>query len=511
MKTLLRSTIRVGPSDDPELFFRNFLNLSESGLGFIVPEDGRIWEFVTDFCRSHNHIPDLSTVRSHFQHRKEAEVTDRLEIVSSFPSITRGDFLKRLEEKAEERRLRVVQELLKESAVIAQTGMEVKGKKKGEDSLLRGPVDAVRYIIDRSHDIVTPTLSSRLYGEITQDGEDFLEEYNKVKADPLAGIGQFTGIRQMDESLRGAKRYELWTHAAFTGGLKSTFMLNWAYNQAVFYKSSTLIFSLEMPYNQCRRILYASHSLHEKFEDIRLKLGIQKHKGVAVGLPYQDIRDGTLHEWHPKAEEFLVEHVVPDFNDPDNNYGNIHIEVADPDKTDFSVADLRSKSELIFSKTPFQMIAVDHVGLMSPRKWVNSTTERLNEVIRDLKRMAMSFNRGQGIAVLGLFQISREGFKAAEKSGGQYNLTHLSYANEAERSSDIVTATFVNDDLRKQNRVQFQCLKSRDQKPFERFVSRVEWSCRRLYTSYDIPLVGDNSQKQAIGEEIDKMDAQLDE
>ena len=90
-------------------------------------------------------------------------------------------------------------------------------------------------------------------------------------------------------------------------------------------------------------------------------------------------------------------------------------------------------------------------------------------------------------------------------------MTHLSYANEAERSSDIVTATFVNDELRKQNRVQFQCLKSRDQKPFERFVSRVEWACRRLYTSYDIPLIGDTSQKQSIGEEIDRMDAQLDE
>jgi hypothetical protein len=154
---------------------------------------------------------------------------------------------------------------------------------------------------------------------------------------------------------------------------------------------------------------------------------------------------------------------------------------------------------------------------MAPRKWTQSTTERLNEVIRDLKRLAMNFNRGAGMAVISLFQISREGYKAAEKaaeksngtySQGPYNLTHLSYANECERSSDIVTASFVNEDLRGQNRVLFQCLKTRDQAPFQNFFARVEWPCRRILTSHEVPMVQPSTDKDGKNA---KMKETLDE
>jgi hypothetical protein len=302
----------------------------------------------------------------------------------------------------------------------------------------------------------------------------------------------------------------------------SSFMLNWAYNQAVFYKWNVLIFSLEMPYQQCRRMLYAMHSSHRKFNAIRHQLGLQKDPTAAVCLPYTDVRDGTLKAWHPNAEQFLEEYVIPDLNgttvitgvDPEsglpwtNNYGKIRIEVADPEKNDFTVADLRQKAELLYSQDPFNLIFVDHAGLMAPRKWVSSTTDRLNEVVRDLKRLAMSFNKGQGIPVVSLFQIGREGYKSAlkfkEKGGtARYDLTTLAYANEAERSADVVTASWLDDGLAKANRVQFQCLKSRDQRPFEIFQARVEWGNRRLFTCNDPVMT--TEQQEAVGSQIDKI------
>ena len=218
-------------------------------------------------------------------------------------------------------------------------------------------------------------------------------------------------------------------------------------------------------------------------------------------LDYLKIRDGELTE---KEKWFLKEHVVPDLNDPDNQYGSMHIEVADPDKVDFKVSDIRSRAELLYSKTPFSTIFIDHALLVAPRKWVPSTTERLNEVIRDLKKMAMSFNRGMGMAVVLLFQISREGFRAGEKvrksgSDNVYNVTFLSYANEAERSSDVVTATWLDDELAKQNQALFQCLKSRDQAPFDPFKVGIYWPCRRMKTLHDVS-VGD---AQKAGEDID--------
>jgi hypothetical protein len=487
MKFLLRSTFIGSPSDDKELTFRNFLLLNDSGLGFDVAEDDTLWEFIKDFSQTQNHPPDIRTIRSHFEALRKPEPLDRLELVQGYKPLYKGDFQHHLEGKADDRRVRQVTELLREAGQIVQTGVEYKEGK--ESKIYRGAIDAVRYFLDKSHDIVTPTSSAKLSGEVLSDGRDFQIEYDRIKANPSSG--QFTGIKQLDEALKGAKKYELWTHAAFTGGMKSTFMLNWAYNRSVYMNHDTCVFSLEMPYHQCRRIIFAMHGMHSKFKDIRIQLGIK------VGLNYDRIRDGELAEGE---DIFMRNYVVPDFESgvKSGKYGKIHIEVANPDKSDFTVLDLKSKAELIHSRTPFTLLCVDHATLLAPRKWVPSTTERLNEVIRDLKRTAMNFNRGAGMAVMDLFQISREGFKAAEKIAeksngsfgtGPYNLTHLSYANETERSSDIVTASFINDDLRAQNKVLFQCLKTRDMAPFPNFYSRVEWSCRRILTSDEVPLM----------------------
>ena len=521
MNVLLRSCFKTN-GESGDLLFQNYLCLVDSGLGFEIIEDNSIWEFIRDFAQTYNSVPEVGTIRLFFQNENKTTIIDRIENLIAYTPIYGGDFQVRLEARAEERRIKQVHEMLNEANKINQIGLKVKEGKK--EKLVKGPIEAIRHIVNNSSEIVSPTLGTRLFGEITTDGDDFQKEYDLRESDPLAGIGQFTGLAQIDTSLKGAKKFELWTHAAFTGGLKSTFMLNWAYNQSVFYGHSTLIFSIEMPYNQCRRILYAMHSLHPKFNDIRVKLGIQKEDKVELGLIYSHIRDAQLGDVEKK---FLFNYVVPDFNgqkvvedltyddgtsmSPPNGYGKIHIEVTDPDKTDFTVADLRSKAELIYSKDPFTMICVDHAGLMQARNKRLGTTERLNEVMRDLKRTAMNFNRGAGMAVLALFQINREGFKAAEKNGGNYNLTHLSYANEAERSSDIVTTSFVNNQLKNANRVRFQCLKSRDDAPFEPFFARVEWSCRRLLTCWDeIEIVG-QEQEQGGYKKKKKVDTLVEE
>jgi len=498
MKSLLRSCFLADPTDSESLSIQNYHAMMESGLGFDQPEDIVVWQFVQDFFKGHGHIPTLQTMRSHYERVQEMDVVDRLERLALLKPRTRGDFLTYLENKASDRRTKIVLDLAKEMAKIASTGIEIKNGK--ETIKLHGAIDAIRYALDKSHDIVAPTLGSKLSGNIMTDEDDFNARYDKVKSDPMYGMGQWCGISQIDTTLNGAKRYELWLHTAFTGGLKSTFALHWAYIQAVYFGNSSIYFSLEMPYIQCRNLLCAMHSAHEDFKEIRAQLGIP-----GLGLDYEKIRDGLL---NPNEEKFLKEYVVPSlmnktptcdhkgskFSMNPRDYGDIHIEVSDPDKTDFTINDLRSRAELIFAKTPFSLIFLDHVGLMSSRGKYGNTTDKLNEVIRDLKRLAMSFNRGMGIAVVGLFQISREGYRSAEKNGGRYNLTHLSYANEAERSSDIVTAAWIDDDLRRLGRAIFQCLKSRDQKPFDRISVRVEFTCRRMLT--------DNTAVEEIDEKI---------
>lgn len=443
MKTLLRSVMVSDPTDSQDQVLENYRHLDQSGIQFSESEDTAIWSFVSDFVTQHQHTPSMSTVESHFSRTGETTTVDRLQMLRGIKLKTRGDFLRHLETKAEDKRRMDVGRILQEAAEIVSKGIQMPGTKKGEKIFLQGPVDAMRYILEQAHAVVTPTSGARLSGDVVHDGADFLNHFDKVKNDPLAGVGQYVGIRQIDEALGGAKKFELWTHAAFTGGLKSTLMINWAYNQSVYYGHSSLIFSLEMPYVQVRNILYAMHSGHEKF------------KNIHGPIPYQGIREGNL---TADEEKFLRDHVVPDFNQTDE-YGSIMIEVADPNKADFTVTDMRARAETMYSKTPFKLLFVDHALLVAPKRWVANTTDRLNEVIRDCKKMAMSFNKGAGIAVVLLFQISREGYKAALKARGLdripsekdikagrqhtpsdyvYDLTHLSYANECVTGNTLI-------------------------------------------------------------------------
>ena len=493
MKVLLRSCFMHG-QDEEKHILQNISKFRDSGLEYDQDTDTKLWTYIKDFVGKFQHPPDLVTIRSYFENTRQGEVVDRLEYLASVTPRTQGNFVAHLEQKADERRMRRVGEILSDASTVLTTGIT---RKEGRNEvMLKGPRDAIGYIIENSRDVIAPTTGQVLSGIVNADRDQFIEEVTRAREDPLAGRGQQTGIGQIDDHLPGSKRHELWIHAAFTGGMKSTFMVNWCYNQAVglYGKEgqnpgeSSLIFSLEMPYQQVRRILYVMHSRHPKFKDV--------FGNEFYGLDYQRVRDGTLDDNEMKA----LEYISTDFANPENKYGQVIVEVHDPDKSRFTVPDLRAKAEYAYSQNPFAMMVVDHVGLMHSVERYSSTTERLNEVIRDLKRLSMSFNRGMGMGTVALFQISREGFKAAEKNGGRYNLTHLSYANEAERSADIVTATWVDDELRQKNEVKFQCLKSRDDSPFQDFVAGVHWPQRRIYT-----------KKNMTVDEVDAASNKLDE
>lgn len=494
MKVLLRSVFNVN-NDPKDALLQNYNLLEGSGLEMEDPVDTEIWNFVRGFVQQHHHPPEYHTIRGHFDQLNQVNAIDRLEAIAIVrPKLAPGDFELYLNTKAADKKKHLVATFLQTAGEILSRGITQKNKTPHgvEERTLLGPHEAMQFLIDKAHDILTPITGSRLSGEVTADAEDFLAEYDRVKADPLAGIGQFCGIRQIDQALSGAKKYELWVHAGFTSHFKSGLMLNWAYNQAVYYHHSSLIFSLEMPYTQVRKLLYTLHTAHPKFKDVH------------PALEYSRIRDGVL----TPTEEAFLRKVVEDFHS--GGYGKIFIEVADPNKMDFTVADMKHKAETIYAKTPFRLLFVDHALLVSPRKWVPNTTDRINEVIRDCKKLAMSFNKGMGMAVVLLFQINREGFKQAEKirqasaKGGApnlhvYNLTALASANETERSADVVTASWKDPELSKNNQILYQCLKSRDNQMFEPFLARVDWKTRQLSTLVDPHL----EDAQKMGEELD--------
>ena len=473
---ILRSILpekRVG--DNEKAMLHNFTSLRESILNFDLPTDRVIYDYIKDFVAQHSHLPNQQTSINFFEANNQFDEADRVRSISSVEPAYRGDFIFLIEKQVEEARLMSLSEIVAQVKEITRSGIEVKeGKKK---RILKGARDASKFILREIHDVLTPTFGSRIGGEALGDGDDFFEELQKIKDATVENLPQ-TGLQIIDSAIGGFRRKELYILAGFTGHMKSKTALNWVYNQAVYGGTSTIYFSLEMHYSQCRRAIYSFHSMHPKFRDKRIALGLQQQPNPDVGLDPKAIREGKV----SKDEELFLREVVQDLKDGivNGDYGQIFFEVADPDSLDFTVEDLRTKAETLAQKHPVKLVVVDHALLMSPRRWTPSTTERLNEVIRDLKKTAMGFNRGQGIPILCLFQINREGFRAAEKNDGKYNLTHLSYANEAERSADVVFAGWFGDDMRDQNMIRYQCLKSRDQAPFESFDAQVSWPVGRI-------------------------------
>jgi hypothetical protein len=446
-----------------------------------------LWEFIQQFVDNHNHAPGIDTLRLHFEETApDPDVSNQLQIIRTLKPLFGGDFTASLVHHLEAQKTRQLENLLKTGNTINRTGLEVQvGVTPGGrpiKEIYKGPMDALRWIESQSPLISSPFSGIRKRGEVTSDGEAFLEDCDRRKDDDAFSRGQCCGIYQIDKTLGGAKKDQLWTHAGFTGHLKSALAFNWVYNLAIYYGRSSLFFSLEMPYDQCRRILYTMHSMHEKFSEVRVTLGIQEDPDIPTSLAYTYVRDGKLSE----AEEvFLREYVVPDMMDPENGYGKILIEGYDPDSKTFKVSDIRTRGEILYRENPFHLVIVDHVLLVDPENdGIRGTTERANEVVRNLKKLSEIFNR-EGIAILALFQISREGVKRADKNYGRYSLYDLSYSNEIERSSDIVTAGYMNDELKNAARLFIQCLKSRDDAPFEPFFSRIEWRCRRIQTCFD--------------------------
>ena len=500
--SLLRSIIPSSSSgDNADLMYQNYLALRESIFKFDIPTEVNIFDYIREFTQRHGHLPNLKSIHDHFEQGQSFDEADRIQQISTKGVSYRGDFISLIEKTVEEARVMSLASALSDAKTIARSGLEIKeGRQK---KLLKGARDASNHLLTQISKINTPTFGSRIGGDAMVDGDDFWEEFEKAKHREL-DVRPITGLSVIDNALGGFKKKELYILAAYTGHLKSTTSLNWAYNQAIYGGTSTLYFSLEMHYPQCRRMIYVYHSMHPKFRAKRIALGLQTGQTDACIDP-KKIREGTLSE---DEIDFLKE-VIKDLHDgvKEGRYGSLRFEVADPNVMDTTVEDIRTRAEAIAQSEPFKMLVVDHALLVSSRRWVASTTERLNEVIRDLKKMALGFNRGEGIPVLCLFQISREGFKAAEKNGGKYNLTHLSYANEAERSADVVICSWFGDDQREKSQVLYQCLKSRDQAPFENFEAQITWPAGR---TLDMPLQFQSSAQPKQAPKGDALDKILD-
>lgn len=460
-KRLLRSVIDFEDGViSPENLSVNFQRLQASTLEWAQPADEKIFTFVRDYFRNHLDLPTARTINDFFRASNDVEVEERIKDLAATPAYAKTNFAHLLKTKIEDQnRIRMIS-LLRETGEVVSKGLILQeGREKVR---IQGVKDGLLHFNRRVHDLIPPENNVRTRGDLRDDTQAAWDEYQEAKANKDRAYGAFVGINQIDTVCRGLKRGELWIHAAFAGELKTSFALNWAYNAVTRYKKNVFYVSLEMPYEQLRRMIYVLHSSHEKFAE----------EGYEP-LDYRKVRDGEL---TPEEEAFYLK-VLEDFN---NNPDYCHFEVWGPDH-DVTISDIRLEAELLHKQLEVGLTVIDHGGLVKPMEKDSNYVIRLNSVLRDAKKFALHFNGGEGMPVLLLFQINRDGKDAAEKNEGLYKLRALSYANEAERSADTITTTFLDDKHRANGTTMCCCLKNRENPLFDPFLIKIDFSCRRMY------------------------------
>lgn len=458
MKRLLRSVIDVDGQFSQENLVLNFQKLLGAQVEWGRPDDTRVYNYVHQFFTQHLEVPSMVTLFDHFEGLKDVEVIERLKDFKAIQGYIRTNYTHLLKTILEEQNKIKAVALLKEAHEIIARGLEIDGEKK------HGVRDGLIHFAQKANDLIVPDFNARIRGDIRLDGQAMIDEYEMAETNKDKVWGKLTGINDIDKNCRGAKKGELWVHAAYPGELKTTFAANWCYNLVTRYKTNVVYISLEMPYEQVRRQIYTVHTSNMLW-----------HLQGIKALDYRKIRDGEL---SPEERKFYEEKVVADFA---NSPHYTKFEVVTPDK-EWNMHDVRMELELLHKQFEVGFVVIDHGQWVEARKGKKNSNYviELNSVVRDAKRLALHFNHREGIPVLLLWQINRDGKDDADKNDGIYKAKALTYANEVEKTADVITTTYLNDDHRKNGTTKFTNIKNRDNPLFNPFLARIDFGCRRI-------------------------------
>lgn len=276
---------------------------------------------------------------------------------------------------------------------------------------LSGALDTIKDTLSKIEDTdeVIPAM------EAGEAAELVVKDYYQTKSAPT-GNRILSGFDTIDRISNGWQNGELIICGAFAGQGKSQFALNVVYHAKIVQKKNSLVFSLEMPVQQYGRRFLSRHSLHPKFGG-----------DLSDGLPYNSIKNGAL----SSREEKVLEHIKNDLKS--DEYGKMEIIQMGSHTT---VDDLVAKAAVYSSKMRVDLIVIDYITLLQAARKRNQDREEFAQIIKDIKQFAMSFDKGRGVPILSLSQISREQFTKALKIH-EYSITSFAETSEVERSSDM--------------------------------------------------------------------------
>jgi len=458
-RSLLKSIIDFsGDVKERSYITENFNFILSSNVDFKSDEHSKIFNFVKAHSSKFVDVPSYGRLLKKFE--EDPDTIEELNKVAKESSLFATNFKSLVSEVFEEQQKKALINLLKETSQISEGGVKVNRE------FIKGPKSAVEHFLHKSTDFLKSEIEVKSQGSMREDSKDALTEYHEKKSQNKFD-GLLTGLASIDEVCKGMRSPELWLLVAYVSELKTTQAMNYAYTQAIEQGKAVQFISLEMSYANCRDIFVCIHSAN-------LNLWLNSEWHDVFPLDFSKIQDGELTQEEEEFFDFLC-------NDLENNteYGDIRI-YQPPEG--LSMSHLKAWAEIEYRKKPFDAIYLDYIELMKSEGAAGRDyTIELNQRIKDLKQFALNFNGGAGMLVCSAYQANRKGKEHADKNAGEYRLDALSYANEAERSADVIIYSYLNDELRENNKVKIGCLKNRSRPKFKQFEAKTHLAARKMY------------------------------
>jgi len=256
--------------------------------------------------------------------------------------------------------------------------------------------------------------------------------------------GPKTNIRSVDQLVGGVEAGTILTTMGFVGSFKTTFGMNFLYNNVVNLNYNMVFFTLEVPKELLILQLLSRHSYNSKFTSTHQP--VESRKVQKASLTQEE-------------EDFLFNVVEKDLQE-NSEYGKYLF----VDGADFETIDVPGiEARLGFEDYPVDGLIVDYLQLFQyypPPKHMPRGISVGDFYVREFAELSKRCN-GKPISVLLLAQANREGYKRAQENEGRYDLLALSEFRELERSSSYVMSLYTDESLQESNEVKIMLLKNR--------------------------------------------------
>lgn len=352
--------------------------------------------------------------------------------------------------------------------------VENRDKQDMEDTLIKAltvlkgtdDIDKGKTALSKTKDLLIPKLFDSAmiseevpHGDITTERDELLIEYEEAEKTGGVVDGIYTGLDLIDKAFEAIVKGDLVVMAGASGEGKSWLASNVAWHASVVQKKNVVIVTAETLRQQYRRRIITRHSNLPKF---------------GQPLELTKIKNGKLSE----EEKEIYKMVIHDFTSGD--YGMCEISQVANGTT---MGDIQIYLEKLALSKEIHLLIIDYLTLLRPSSSNKTQREDAVALFKEAKNLAVTFNKGTGLPVIALHQISSDAREKAKFLPGKcYSLRSLADSSEAGKSADKALALFRDEDLEQDHELGMQILKTRD--------SCADDKMFKLFESYSTAFIG---------------------